>query len=173
MRLLYGDVSHVHRDDAYYINISDGNVRIRARALELLVLGESLLSREIIGGLAVPNGVLYSLCDDRIFHHVATIGNGAFSYVFKYMYTDIVSRTIYRSADRSSNERGDWGIYRTRDVGPDRPILRLLHQFQRHSKIFEVPPVRELREVWFRRRHDLRVRLQSGEAQVFRVLLPL
>lgn len=133
------------------------------------------------------------------------------------MYTDIVSLAIYRTADRSRNERGgkddkihiykkihilaentymlrlarlfflliflviiillllfvDWGIYRARVVGSDYPILWVLHQFQRHSKIFQVSPVRELREIRFRGCHDLRVRLQSGKTQVFRVLLPL
>lgn len=81
MCLLHGDVSHVHRNDAYYINVyvvrtynarayvanfyiiissffcrsSDGDVRIRERAPELLVLGESLLLRKNIGGPAVPS----------------------------------------------------------------------------------------------------------------------
>lgn len=54
----------------------------------------------------IADGVLYSLRDDRLLHYVATTGDGAFSYVPKYMHTDIVGRAIHRSSDRSSNERG-------------------------------------------------------------------
>lgn len=126
MRLLHGDVSHVHRHDAYDINFSDGNVRICEGAPELLVLGESFLPRENVGGPAVPNGVFHSIRNDRVLHYVAAVGGGAFSYVPKYMHTDIAGRAIHRSADRSSNERGERSVHRTRDVGADHPVLRLL-----------------------------------------------
>lgn len=78
-------------------------------------------------------------------------------------------------ARSTSNHRflSDRSIHRTGDVGPDRSVLRLFHQLRRHSAIPKVPLVLELREVRFRGHHDLRVRLQSGEAQVFRLLLPL
>lgn len=112
---------------------SDRNVRVCERTLELLVFSESFLSRAIVGGstvsseynlasrlqltfsiyipihvcqIVVADCIFYSVCDDRVLHYVATAGNGAFSYVFKYLRSDSVSRAIHRSPHRCSNERG-------------------------------------------------------------------